>query len=199
VTVRGTVATTDMAGVLRGIANRVPPAGLSARDRPTGGCGADCAGRRRVGRTTPLALAHRLSAAVADAIAYRPGVTDAHTTAAEALALGRGVCQDHAHALIALARRAACRRAMSRAICCRHIGRDDPHEAAHAWAEALGRGPGLGRVRPGEPLLPGCALYPAGFRAGCAAMPPRSGALRAVRAPSAGGRRLRCRPAQGQQ
>jgi transglutaminase-like putative cysteine protease len=41
---------------------------------------------------------------VADAIAYRPGVTHAHTTAAEALALGEGVCQDHAHALIACAR-----------------------------------------------------------------------------------------------
>ena len=66
----------------------------------------------------------RLSAAVADAIAYRPGATHAHTTAAEALALGEGVCQDHAHALIAAARVAGCRRAMSRAICIGRRGRD---------------------------------------------------------------------------
>ena len=32
-----------------------------------------------------LSLAHALSAAVSDAIAYRPGVTHAHTTASEAL------------------------------------------------------------------------------------------------------------------
>jgi hypothetical protein len=50
-----------------------------------------------------LALAHRLSEAVSDAIAYRPGATHAHTTAAEALARGEGVCQDHAHALVAVA------------------------------------------------------------------------------------------------
>ncbi len=54
----------------------------------------------------PLDAAHRLSAAVAEAIAYKPGATQAQTTAAEALALGEGVCQDHAHALIAVARRA---------------------------------------------------------------------------------------------
>ena len=39
----------------------------------------------------PLDAAHRLSAAVAAAIAYKPGATQAHTTAAEALALGEGV------------------------------------------------------------------------------------------------------------
>jgi transglutaminase-like putative cysteine protease len=63
--------------------------------------------------------------------------------AAEALALGEGVCQDHAHALIACARQ--------RAIPARYVSgylfaTEDgtPHEAAHAWAEL--HVPGLGWV-----------------------------------------------------
>ncbi len=35
---------------------------------------------------------------------YEPGMTDIHTTAAEALVLGRGVCQDYAHIMIAVLR-----------------------------------------------------------------------------------------------
>lgn len=37
-------------------------------------------------------------------ITYEWGVTGVHTTAAEALALGRGVCQDYAHVMLALCR-----------------------------------------------------------------------------------------------
>ena len=72
--------------------------------------------------------------AVAEAIAYEPGATDAATTAAEALELGRGVCQDMAHALIALAH--------ARGLPARYVtgylltGEDaGAGEAAHAWAE----------------------------------------------------------------
>ena len=39
-----------------------------------------------------------------DAITYEYGVTTVDTTAAEALADGRGVCQDSAHVMIALCR-----------------------------------------------------------------------------------------------
>lgn len=53
---------------------------------------------------TGLAAAHALSAAVRDAIDYRPGSTDSATTAAEAMTQGAGVCQDHAHVLISAAR-----------------------------------------------------------------------------------------------
>ncbi|WP_097091417.1 transglutaminase family protein [Novosphingobium sp. Chol11] len=52
----------------------------------------------------PLARLHALSAAVSDAVAYRSGVTSSATTAAEAFALGAGVCQDHAQIFIAAAR-----------------------------------------------------------------------------------------------
>ncbi|MGA8465932.1 MAG: transglutaminase family protein [Trebonia sp.] len=51
-----------------------------------------------------LATADRFCAYVHDAISYAHGVTSVATTAAEALAGGRGVCQDAAHVMIALCR-----------------------------------------------------------------------------------------------
>ena len=106
VTVTGRVETVDLSGVLRGHRERIP---AEAYLRETGPTRADTAltdlGRTALsGAGDALDGAHRLSAAVAAAIAYRPGTTHAHTTAAEALSLGEGVCQDHAHALIAAAR-----------------------------------------------------------------------------------------------
>jgi transglutaminase-like putative cysteine protease len=51
---------------------------------------------------TPLESARRVCDAVHAAISYEYGVTTVRTTAAEALALGRGVCQDSAHVMLAL-------------------------------------------------------------------------------------------------
>lgn len=51
-----------------------------------------------------LASLHALMQAVHDAISYRPETTHSRTTAAEALAAGQGVCQDHAHVMLAAAR-----------------------------------------------------------------------------------------------
>jgi transglutaminase-like putative cysteine protease len=136
VTVRGTVATTDTAGMLTGYRESLRPECYLRATRPTE---ADAgltalAEAAMVGADGPLEAAHRLSRAVEAAIAYRPGVTHAHTTAAEALALGEGVCQDHAHALIAVARaRGLPARYVSGYL---HSGADGAaHEAAHAWAE----------------------------------------------------------------
>jgi transglutaminase-like putative cysteine protease len=71
---------------------------------------------------------------VAGAIAYRPGSTQQHTTAAEALSQGEGVCQDHAQALIACARHAGFpARYVSGYLFASEDGQ--PHEASHAWAE----------------------------------------------------------------
>lgn len=47
---------------------------------------------------------HALMRGVTEAVEYREGETHAHTTAAEALANGFGVCQDHAHVYIAACR-----------------------------------------------------------------------------------------------
>jgi transglutaminase-like putative cysteine protease len=51
---------------------------------------------------TPAERAERISEAVHAAITYEYGVTSVKTTAAEALAIGRGVCQDFAHVMLAV-------------------------------------------------------------------------------------------------
>jgi transglutaminase-like putative cysteine protease len=69
---------------------------------------------------------------VCDAIEYRTGTTEVTSTAADALAQGRGVCQDHAHVFIA-----ACR---ARGLPARYVSGyvhpgDAPHAASHAWVD----------------------------------------------------------------
>jgi transglutaminase-like putative cysteine protease len=77
---------------------------------------------------------HELSAAILDAVTYTVGQTDAATTAADAMAAGKGVCQDHAHIFISAARHLG--------IPARYVSgylmMDDriDQEASHAWAEA---------------------------------------------------------------
>ncbi len=51
-----------------------------------------------------LALARKINTWTYRALRYTHDVTDIHTTAAEALALGQGVCQDYAHIMITLCR-----------------------------------------------------------------------------------------------
>jgi YD repeat-containing protein len=53
---------------------------------------------------TPEQRAERICAAAHSALRYADGVTSVRTTAAEALAVGSGVCQDFAHVMIALCR-----------------------------------------------------------------------------------------------
>ncbi|NBO20593.1 MAG: transglutaminase family protein [Rhodobacteraceae bacterium] len=135
VRVKGVVETTDTAGVLRGLRETVAP---ECYLRDTHATRADAAlmelALQAKGSDGPLAGAHRLSAAISDAIAYRPGTTSARTTAAEALALGEGVCQDQAHALIAVARAAGLpARYVSGYLFAATEGQGP--EAAHAWAE----------------------------------------------------------------
>ncbi|WP_323042445.1 transglutaminase family protein [Gemmobacter sp.] len=134
VTVKGVVETRDLAGVLRGHRESVSPMAYLRETAPTRADAALTALARSVEAEGQLALAHGLAAIVADAIAYVPGTTDAQTTAAEALARGEGVCQDHAHALIACARdRGMPGRYVSGYLLADAEGR--AHEAAHAWAE----------------------------------------------------------------
>lgn len=143
VTVRGEVETKDMAGVLKGHREAVLPDAYLRATAPTR---ADVRLQdlaMGVAGKEPLALAHALCAAISEAIAYRPGVTTARTTAAEALALGEGVCQDHAHALISVARlRGLPARYVSGYLFADPGG--EPHEAAHAWAEI--HVPGIGWI-----------------------------------------------------
>ena len=138
VTVSGKIETTDTSGILRGHRERVPPRAYMRHTMRTEANRAirDLVDEALRGKedVPELERAHILAAAVADALPYRPGATHAHTTAAEAMTEGAGVCQDHAQVLIA----------------CAHIvnmparyvsgylnATDDgsPHEASHAWAE----------------------------------------------------------------
>lgn len=76
----------------------------------------------------PRAQAELLNQAAADALRYTPGVTDNATTAAAALALGQGVCQDYAHLLLTLARLSG----FAARYC---MGLIPGEGATHAWAE----------------------------------------------------------------
>ncbi|MGL5011957.1 MAG: transglutaminase family protein [Paracoccaceae bacterium] len=141
VQVKGTVETSDLAGVLRGHRETVPPEAYLRMTDPTRADAALVALAAEAQAGDDLARAHAMAGLVADAIAYRPGTTNAHTTAAEALAQGQGVCQDHAHALIAMARSAGIpARYVSGYL---HASSDGSlHEAAHAWAELWSAGLG---------------------------------------------------------
>ncbi|QRM56383.1 transglutaminase family protein [Sinorhizobium sp. BG8] len=80
-----------------------------------------------------LARMHALMAAIHETIEYRPGETGTHTTAEQALLARSGVCQDHAHVMIAAARVLGLpARYVSGYL--RMSGTDD-QTASHAWAE----------------------------------------------------------------
>ncbi|NEX47376.1 transglutaminase family protein [Pseudotabrizicola algicola] len=137
VQVTGQVETVDQAGVLRGHKELTPAEAYLRKTHPTE---ADAALAALAEGLDPakdaLAAAHEISARVSDAILYTPDTTNAHTTAAEALAQGTGVCQDQAHAVIAIARHAGLpARYVSGYLL---VGLDGAaHDAAHAWAEVF--------------------------------------------------------------
>lgn len=82
----------------------------------------------------PIARCHILSGRVLEAIRYEPGNTTPRTTAEEALGIGAGVCQDHAHVFIAAARQLGFpARYVSGYLL---MDGQTTQEATHAWAEA---------------------------------------------------------------
>ena len=83
----------------------------------------------------PLDRMHRLMAGIHGSVAFEVGVTTPTHTAAEVLALGRGVCQDHAHVFIACARHMGVPARYVSGHLLRQDGQDE-QEAGHAWAEA---------------------------------------------------------------
>jgi len=121
--------------------NALPPetGGLSplAYLAPTTLTRADAALRalaeRHLGRhpATPAAL-FELVAAVRRAVAYEPGVTNVTHTAAEALDLGVGVCQDQAHVLVACCRAAD---VPARYVSGYFHSGESGEVASHAWAD----------------------------------------------------------------
>lgn len=128
----GTVETTDTAGVL-GRLGPAPPA-LFLRETALTRADAEIRALAQAAQgDEPLARMHALSAAAHEALVYRPGVTDPDTTAAQALALGAGVCQDKTHLFIAAARAAG---VPARYVVGYLLDEAAPLHETHAWAEA---------------------------------------------------------------
>lgn len=138
VTVSGTVETTDTSGILRGHRERVPPRAYlrnTVRTEPNRAIVEMVNEALKKKDDAPeLERAHLIAAAVAEAVTYKPGATTAHTTAAEAITEGAGVCQDHAHVLIACAHLAGL---PARYVAGYLNATEDgsSHEASHAWTE----------------------------------------------------------------
>jgi len=89
---------------------------------------------RSAGHDGPVSQLHALSAAIAEAVAYKVGATDATTSAEDSARLGQGVCQDHAHIFIAAARALGFPSRYVNG----YLFMEDKveQEAGHAWAEA---------------------------------------------------------------
>jgi transglutaminase-like putative cysteine protease len=79
---------------------------------------------------------HEIMLAIAGAVEYRKGETHVHTTGAEALEQGSGVCQDHAHIFCAVCRTLGVpARYVSGYMS--HGAGHEAQAASHAWAEAF--------------------------------------------------------------
>ncbi|WP_419910988.1 transglutaminase family protein [Hoeflea sp.] len=135
VVAHGVVATEDKSGVVRDLP-RKPPSSIFLRDTElTRADDAIRALAEAARKEDQLETTHALSLAIRETVDYRPEATSTTTTAAEAMAIGAGVCQDHSHILIA-----ACR---ALDIPARYVtgylkAADDEDELleTHAWVEA---------------------------------------------------------------
>lgn len=100
------------------------------------------ASRFKLGAGKDLEVLHALVSAVKEAVVYEKGQTSAATPAEQALEIGKGVCQDHAHVFIGAARLLGLpARYVSGYLL---LDGTTAQEAGHAWAEA--HVPGLGWV-----------------------------------------------------
>jgi len=137
IAVEGEVETQDTHGVVRGAVERFPPS-LYLRETPltqADAAIAELAENARAGNgKDTLTLMHSLLGALNREITFDTDPTHTATTAAEAFALRRGVCQDLTHIFIAAAR--------GLGVPARYVGghfyRVDgvtAQEAGHAWAE----------------------------------------------------------------
>jgi transglutaminase-like putative cysteine protease len=138
VSVEGEIETRNTDGVVAGTVERFPPTlflretALTAADSAIS---AFAAAVRDESRADDLKLLHLMLERLHREMTFDTDPTHPATTAAEALALGRGVCQDLTHIFISAAR--------SLGIPARYIGgyfhRNDgmtEQDAGHAWAEA---------------------------------------------------------------
>jgi len=138
ITAKGRVDTTDTAGILPPEDDE-PPVEIFLRPtsltRPNGSIRDFASGFAAGIASDPVPGLHDLMLGIHDQVAFETDTSHPQSTAADALARGAGVCQDHAHLFIA---------------CCRSIGvparyvggylydgeQEKPYVAGHAWGAA---------------------------------------------------------------
>jgi transglutaminase-like putative cysteine protease len=133
-TVEGSVETRDTQGVISATLEPLPANFFLGRTDYT--CSDDAIAElaEEARGTSSLETLHNLMRAVRDNIDYVVDTTDVTHTAAQALALGSGVCQDHAHVMISAARLLG--------FPARYVSgylwmpEQSSHVASHAWMEA---------------------------------------------------------------
>ncbi|GIT92974.1 transglutaminase [Jannaschia pagri] len=135
ITAEGTVQMTETSGVIGAHAGYMPlwmflrPSPLTRRGQGTISLARDVRGM-----DDQLSQLHALSASIRATVSYDTADMDVTRTAEEAIAQGRGVCQDHAHIFVTAARLLD-RPARYVSGYLKMDGRED-QEATHAWAEA---------------------------------------------------------------
>jgi transglutaminase-like putative cysteine protease len=134
VSASGIIETAERNGVVRGLREPSSEAvylRYTAATRPDAAIGALAAA---VSGRDPIERLHKLMEAIRDVVDYEGGSTHGGTSASEAFAAGRGVCQDHAQIFIAALR--------SLGVPARYVTgylvdcSAEPLPAHHAWAEA---------------------------------------------------------------
>ena len=136
ITCRGLVATSDHAGIIGRHAGHLPLWSFQSQTALT----KPGPGMRKLARQMAdeqgdrVEMLHKLSRRILEQVEYRTGTTHSRTPAEEAFGKGTGVCQDHAHVFIGIAR--------ALEIPARYVSgylmMNDriEQEAGHAWAEA---------------------------------------------------------------
>lgn len=137
--VAGLVRTRDTGGIV-GMAPQELPSGIYLRETPyTIASEPIRTFAERFGsvlRKDKIEGLHEIMLGIADAVAYSPGETHVHTTGAEALEQGSGVCQDHAHIFCAVCRTLGLPARYVSGYLTQGPGHE-AHTASHAWAEAF--------------------------------------------------------------
>jgi transglutaminase-like putative cysteine protease len=154
ITAEGEVETEDRSGIVRGQVEPLPLA-LFLRDTPL--TESDAAIRRfaeaaAAAASDRIALLHRLMADLHGRMRFDAAATESTTRAADAFALGQGVCQDFAHVFIAAARHLGIpARYVSGYL---HKPGGGEQAAGHAWAEAFAAGVGWIGFDPANGISP---------------------------------------------
>jgi transglutaminase-like putative cysteine protease len=135
ITAEGVVDVDDASGLVIGLPTRVPDT-VFLRQTPVtlpSAAMVEMVAGLTERPSNALPFLHGLMDATLGAVVYETGTTHAYTTGAQAFAQGRGVCQDHAHVFIGLARAAN----IPARYVTGYLMAEDVSPAAHAWAEAL--------------------------------------------------------------